>query len=283
MNNYTDDDIRMFEAWTNECPRMVISKEVGESGTPHLQGRITFARAYRLAALKKLHATAHWEPTKASSDSLYCMKQGSEIIIQVSNGHQGKRTDLHNVVDAIKAGMTTSELWREHTTAMIKYSKGILTAHRHLTDIAPIDKYPLHSFSEPPVDFDELHTGRGRSLLVVGPPKIGKTEYAKLHFERPLFVTHKDNLGEFDPQRHDGIIFDDMDFSHWPRSAQIHLLDVDNPRTIDIKFGTATIPARTRKIFTSNTHGCFDLNDPAIKTRVLVKEVSDGLINNEVV
>jgi len=60
--------------------------------------------------------------------------------------------------------------------------------------------YDASEFSQPLVNWDELHNGCGRSLLLIGPFNIGKTEFAKAHFRSPLFVTYCDNLGDFDPE-----------------------------------------------------------------------------------
>jgi len=69
-----------------------------------------------------------------------------------------------------------------------------------------------------------------------------------------------------------------MDFSHWPRSVQIHIADVDNFCFIDIKYGTATISAHIFKIFTANHASIFDLNDTAISSRLEHLTVDEFLI-----
>lgn len=43
-----------------------------------------------------------------------------------------------------------------------------------------------------------------------------------------------------------------MSFSHWPAQSCIHLVDQELPRSINVKYGTVTIPQQTKKIFTSN-------------------------------
>jgi len=108
-----------------------------------------------------------------------------------------------------------------------------------------------------------------QSVVLIGPSNIGKTQYAKAHFNNPLFVSHKDRLRDFEPGTHDGIIFDDMDFNHYPRTAQIHLTDWDEDRDLDARYMCAKIPANTRKIFTCNTM-CVDNRDEAIARRITV-------------
>jgi len=110
------------------------------------------------------------------------------------------------------------------------------------------------------------------SVMLIGPSDIGKTQFAKAHFENPLSVSHIDRLRDFNAE-HDGIIFDDMDFRHLPRTAQIHITDWDEERDINARYGCAKIPANTRKIFTCNTE-CVSMYDEAIARRVKVIELS---------
>jgi hypothetical protein len=77
-----------------------------------------------------------------------------------------------------------------------------------------------------------------------------------------------DDLGNFDIANHTGIVFDDMCFKHLPRTAQIHLVDQDDDRSIHIRYTTAFIPAGTPKVFTSNTPDIFEVHDEAIDRRI---------------
>jgi len=89
------------------------------------------------------------------------------------------------------------------------------------------------------------------SLWLVGKTGVGKTEYAKTLFTRPLLVSHMDQLKDLKP-KHDGIIFDDMSFCHWPREATIHITDINNKRGINVKHGCIVIPKGLPRVFTSN-------------------------------
>nr|QGF19381.1 replication associated protein [Antarctic circular DNA molecule] len=76
LNNYTSSEFD--EILLTGCNYIVVGKEVGEQGTPHLQGFISFSNAMRLSSVKKIHKTAHWEIAKGSPQQNrdYCIKEG---------------------------------------------------------------------------------------------------------------------------------------------------------------------------------------------------------------
>jgi len=77
VNNYSEEEYE--ELLVVPCQYIIIGKEVGESGTPHLQGFVQFAKpGNTLAACKKINSRAHWEMTKGNIDQNvdYCSKEG---------------------------------------------------------------------------------------------------------------------------------------------------------------------------------------------------------------
>lgn len=106
-----------------------------------------------------------------------------------------------------------------------------------------------------------------KTTVLMGPSGIGKTNWAIKNAPKPcLLVTHIDQLKNL-KGFHKSIIFDDMCFTHWPREAQIHLVDTALPRAIHVRYGTALIPAGLTKIFTCNTP-CLSWADAAIDRRI---------------
>lgn len=79
LNNYTDQEyVSILENSRSEY--LVVGKEVGENGTPHLQGYVRFSNAIRLSSLKKiLSGRAHFEIAKGSPEQnfKYCTKEGN--------------------------------------------------------------------------------------------------------------------------------------------------------------------------------------------------------------
>jgi len=277
VNNYADQDVRELALLeeSSDISRMVVGRETGDSGTDHWQGAVIFKTAKRLSGVKKLLSRAHWEKMRGNWDQNmeYCTKE-QEVLIHIDHGGQGKRNDLAAVRASIDEGAPEAELWDLHFNQMVRYHKGIMRGAAQLRPISVVGNYDAREFIMKPIKW-----GKKKSLIIWGDSGTGKTEYALSNFDNPLFVTHIDHLLKFVPTKHDGIIFDDMSFTHFPRETQIHILDSEQPRQLHCRYNTADIPAYTRKIFTTNVHGgaIFDLADLAIIRRVKVFEVTEPL------
>lgn len=76
VNNYTDDEVVPTE---EHYSYMVIGKEVGENGTPHLQGFVSFKKKMRRTQVSKLIPRAYLVVAKGtpSQAAAYCKKEGN--------------------------------------------------------------------------------------------------------------------------------------------------------------------------------------------------------------
>jgi len=72
INNYAESDVMRLKAL--ECTYHVFGKEVGEQGTPHLQGCITFSKTMRFNAVTKLIKGHLIRPKVIEAARNYCMK-----------------------------------------------------------------------------------------------------------------------------------------------------------------------------------------------------------------
>lgn len=78
-NNYTDTDYGSMISYFCKGDQWIIGKEVGEKGTPHLQGYINFEKKVRFTALIKVFPKCHWEAAKgnAKANIKYCSKENN--------------------------------------------------------------------------------------------------------------------------------------------------------------------------------------------------------------
>jgi len=116
-----------------------------------------------------------------------------------------------------------------------------------------------------------------KCLILRGPSGCGKTTWGKRNMPKPcLFVSHVDQLKMFRPGFHKSIIFDDVSFTHTPRTNQIALVDFDNPRAIHCRHAVANIPANVPKLFTCNEWPV-EKSDEAIARRCRFYTISGWL------
>lgn len=99
VNNWTDSDKSLIVSLVSEAPAWIYGEEVGENGTPHLQGFIKFKNQVRFSTLKSKLPRAHWIKARGSVDDnfKYCSKDGkfeTNIIPKIS------REELKNMVAA---------------------------------------------------------------------------------------------------------------------------------------------------------------------------------------
>lgn len=79
LNNFSDDDLNSFSSIVPEyCSKAIIGKEVGESGTPHLQGYIFFKTKRRPKSVFKFSDKIHFEKARGTplENFNYCSKDG---------------------------------------------------------------------------------------------------------------------------------------------------------------------------------------------------------------
>lgn len=136
LNNYTPADLDRLSG--NENGRstipgvayLIFGREIGASGTPHLQGTVCFVERKRLSQVKALIGEAHCTVVRNLPHSVeYCKKDGDwnavgDERVVVAPGKKGERSDIEDFKNAVKEGVTCMEILREnHSDAVAKYPK----------------------------------------------------------------------------------------------------------------------------------------------------------------
>lgn len=283
LNNYTDEEVIALKDSRNRDHRityMLFGFEIGDKGTPHLQGYTQFSTRVDFTVLHRIcsRLSMRTETRGSSEDNeKYCKKDNNffedgEI---KSIGRKLKRPasqafDL--IRDDILSGASIAEIATNYPTEFIKHHAGIvkmakiLNTEKLVRFFGPFPEYLYRRIAEPLHDFDWQ-----RSVVVVGETGLCKTQFVLSLFENPLCVSNTEELKSFRRLEHDAIIFDDVSVAHWPRNSQLHIADVEVARGINVKGSHVTIPAFTKKVFTCNPwEWPFIKNDPAIDRRLFI-------------
>jgi len=103
---------------------MVYGREVGDSGTLHLQGFVILTNSARLSGVQRLLPRAHWEVARGNDQqaSDYCKKDG-DFVERGAISKQGQRTDLTKIYSAIADGMDEVVLAETYPEQYSRYYK----------------------------------------------------------------------------------------------------------------------------------------------------------------
>lgn len=250
---------------------VAVGFHVGEENKiPHYHVAAQFKSTVRFSAIKKRFPTAHIEVLRGKEQEIidYLSKYEGQLRYEAGTfkeKRQGKRTDIERWKEDVIAGVPHIDLVREHTALYVRYGSGCRDVEQALR---PKKKTKIYeNFNR------ELLTDFSVPIILIGGTGLGKTQYAKASMPNALFIRHIDQLKDADLSG--GIIFDDMDFKHWPRESQIHLLDTDEDSAIHVRYSHIDIPAGTPKIFTCNYMPFTD--DPAIQRRYKVVQINTPL------
>lgn len=215
INNYTERDIKWLESL--EVNAMTVGKEVGENGTPHLQGFVTWKRTYRLGALKKLHEKAHWEPAKACDAANYCRK--GEVIIDIKKSNQGYRNDIDTAYEKAREGIPMSE-YLEHKP------------NHQCIKIFEIAKKT----------FQKDRTFKPELTWIWGPSGVGKT---RMVFEKEpdLWISGKNLRWWEDYENQEAVLFDDFRGDFCTFHELLRILD-RYPYTVEVKGGSRKLNSK---------------------------------------
>nr|AQR57913.1 replicase [Desmodus rotundus circovirus 1] len=145
---------------------LIIGKEVGEKGTPHLQGFVNFKKKLRRSTLKKLPGfmRAHVEPAKGTDhqNQTYCQKMENYLEIGIPQC-QGKSSGLSRALQILKeSNGNLQKVAQEEPEVFVRHGRGL---RDYVTTAGLVP----------------ARNEKTEVMVIVGPPGVGKTKYAVAH------------------------------------------------------------------------------------------------------
>lgn len=154
VNNPTDES-RLIVAQLIENPivsYVIVGREVGEQGTPHLQGFFSLTARKRFAQVKALFGTVnpHLEVSRNIRASIqYCKKEGDYDEYGSQQSRQGERSDLEAFKEDVKQGNTDLKSIIElHSDVYAKYTRFVIDYVNLHKPKRKIDSHELHSWQQ---------------------------------------------------------------------------------------------------------------------------------------
>lgn len=218
VNNWTEDQVTKLQELP--CNYMVIGKELGEQGTPHLQGYLELENAKTFRALKKLlFDEIHLENQKGTAQqaSDYTKKGGDFWEIGAMSKPQGFRSDLNDAINTMMDSKSLKQVAKDHPQVYIKFSKGFTQLY--------IQTLPKRS-EKPTCYWFYGKSGTGKTREV----------YTKYE-EKDIYSKNPDNKWWDGYEQQKVVLIDDLRQDHFSLTTLCRWFD-RYPCSIEIKGGT---------------------------------------------
>ncbi len=259
----------------------------------HLHVYIKFARKVRIAKPNKLDLisagrTFHGNyQTCRSANAVkeYCKKDGLFIASDNIDDPTGTADPWAEAMALAKGGDVEGAVLLLETEKPRDMLLQGVSLRSNLQLLAPAPVYGPPSGHLPLRDLPNLSEALQvlgtKSLVVWGPAGTGKTCWARA-LGPHRFLSHLEGLKTTGGIKSgETLIFDDMCFTHLPRSPALFLFDCEQPRDIHVRYTTVHIPAGVHKIFLTNLSPDEFLgewvSDGAFLRRILFLEVHERL------
>jgi len=129
INNYTESDWFGIKHLFKRAKFGICGEEVGTNQTPHLQAYVSLETPCSLKIMKQYLPRAHLIVANGGDEAnlKYCSKDATNLyqVGEPSEG-QGKRNDIHDLVQKIRDGdITLEEVMYEYPEIYLRYSRSI--------------------------------------------------------------------------------------------------------------------------------------------------------------
>lgn len=192
LNNYVQADVDRLMNLGNTVAYLIFGKEVGESGTPHLQGFVCFPLRKTLNAVIQILGQCHCSIARFVEQSIeYCKKEGDfEEIGTAPTTTPGKRNDIEAFKEDVKLGNVDMKSIREiHSEVYAKYPRFCIEYVNDNMKAGEVANHPLRDWQ---ADLNTRLNGpiNEREIVFIVDPLGNK---GKSWFFRYYEQNHQDN------------------------------------------------------------------------------------------
>lgn len=152
LNNYDEDAQQKIRDLATVSEYLVFGREVGDSGTPHLQGFVRFTSRLRFDKVTKLIPGSHLSVARnVQKAAEYCRKDGDyEEFGALPNNTQGKRSDLDDFKKACKEQEIEKidDIRENFSDLYMKFPKFCIEYWEQHLPKAELVRYPLREWQQ---------------------------------------------------------------------------------------------------------------------------------------
>lgn len=160
LNNYTTADLDRLSNNIQGVDYLLFGKEIASTGTPHLQGHISFSTRKRLTQVKDVVGRAHVSIVRDLASNIeYCKKEGDFIefgtspvrdtegtTVPTTQPRQSREAELEAFKTSVKNGVTDMKELRElHSVVCAFHGKFV---EQYVEDHAPRHEVTPHPLRE---------------------------------------------------------------------------------------------------------------------------------------
>lgn len=149
INNYTQEVEDRISGLRSIVDYLIYGREVAESGTPHLQGFVSFPSRKTLNQVRVYLEGGHCTIARFVTASItYCKKDGDFTEFGTEpDVTQGKRNDLESAKEDIQNGMTNmDDLMEHHSSVFARYPKFVDKYVRKYKQTYEVTCHPLRAW-----------------------------------------------------------------------------------------------------------------------------------------
>ncbi len=150
FNNYTEDDVNRLGRGSEVIEYLIAGKEVGEQGTPHLQGFIRYKNRIGFNTVKGfIGGNAHIESAFSNDKAIEYCKKDNDFFEFGSIAAPGVRTDLDAFKHDVSEGLLCfKEIREKHSTVYAKYPRFCIEFVSDNSPCKEIEAHPLREWQQ---------------------------------------------------------------------------------------------------------------------------------------